>query len=183
MEKRRTNPAFLSDEEARRERRRTGEMVRRIVGNSQTSSDVRRKQVTSFVRRNQITRAGETNYFIVDFNGQDRQLVIYRKEIPKTYPFKLGFSLSETVAIIRLLEQAKAIMGNKQVTRIGEKNSFVVDYDGTQRLVMVYRNETPECQFKLTFDESETMKVISLLKKAKNFFYSESSIRVSEAKI
>jgi hypothetical protein len=55
---------------------------------------------------------------------------------------------------------------------IGEKNRFAVDYDGTCRLVMLYQKEkTPLCQFKLAFDENETMWIIHFLKKARNFLW------------
>jgi hypothetical protein len=71
----------------------------------------------------------------------------------------------------------------KHVTRIGETSNFVVDFDGNLRLVIMYGKEVPtECQFKLAFDESETMAVIDLLKQARTFFgrtdKSESSMRL-----
>ena len=169
--KRRTHPSFLSDDEANRERRRTEEMVRDIVGNGQLPTSVIKKHVPNFVR-NQTTRVGETSYFAVDFNDKDKLVILYGKEIPNEHPFKLKFSESETVGIYRLLGKALGTMRNSQQSmRIGEKNAFAVDYDGTQRLVMLYQKEKiPLCQFKLAFDENETMWIIHYLKKAKNFF-------------
>lgn len=173
MEKRRTNPGFLSDEEAARERERTSEIVRSIAGNSPMNRKVRRnanrKQVARFVK-NPIKRIGETDCFLVDFNYQDRVVVVYGKEIPKGCPFKLRFTMSDTSTVICFLEKANAMLDKEEVTRIGERKNLVVDYDGNQRQVIVYQSVSPECEFKLAFNESETVKVINLLKIAKSFF-------------
>jgi hypothetical protein len=171
--KRRTHPSFLSDDEAARERRRTEELVRSIVGKTHPARSVVKKQLPTIVIRNQTTRVGETSYFAVDFNDKDKIVEVYEKEVPEGFPFKLGFSQSETVAIYRLLGKALATMRSSQQSMpIGEKNRFAVDYDGTCRLVMLYQKEkTPLCQFKLAFDENETMWIIHFLKKARNFFW------------
>jgi hypothetical protein len=170
--KRRTHPSYLSDDEAGRERRRTEEFVRSLVGNTHSTSSGMEKRVPSLVR-NQTTRVGETNCFAVDFNDKDKLVVLYGKEIPEESPFKLRFSMGETVAIYRLLGKALGTIRNSQQSmRVGEKDNFVVDCDGTQRLIMVYQKEkTPLCQFKLAFNEDETMWIIRYLKKAKNFFW------------
>jgi hypothetical protein len=66
----------------------------------------------------------------------------------------------------------KSITKGNRVTRIGETSNFVVDYDDNERFVMLYGKEVPtECQFKLSFDESETRAVIDLLIKARTFFW------------
>jgi len=171
--KRRTHPSFLSDDEAARERRRTEELVRSIVGKTHPASSVIKKQLPSSEMRNQTTRVGETSHFAVDYNDKDKLVLVYGKEIPEGIPFKLGFSQSETVAIYRLLGKALTTMRNSQQSMLlGEKNSFAVDYDGTRRLVMLYHKEkTPLCQFKLAFNENETMCIIHFLKKARNFFW------------
>ena len=113
---------------------------------------------------------GETDCFIVEFNGKDRQVAVYGKEIPSEAPFKLKLKISETKDMICLLEKAKAVMEKEEVTRIGEGKNFIVDYDGNQKLVMVYGKETSECKFKLAFDESETTAIINLLVKARTLF-------------
>ncbi|MGA3290220.1 MAG: hypothetical protein ABSD42_08295 [Candidatus Bathyarchaeia archaeon] len=138
MEKRRTNPAFLSNDEADRGK--------------------------------PYIRVGVTNSFIVDFYPQDRVVVVYGREIPLSCPFKLRFSMSETKAIIPLLQKAKAAMRKKEVTRIGEGDNIIVDSDGNQRLVMVYEKTTPKGQFKLAFSEIERTAVIKLLVKARSLF-------------
>lgn len=96
METRRTHPAFLSDGEAARERERTQETVRSIA------------------RRKQITKIGETNGFVVDFDSHERLVIVYGKETPKECPFKLGFNKSETTAMINLLKKAKAFFYENQ---------------------------------------------------------------------
>jgi hypothetical protein len=96
LETRRTRPGFLSDDEAARDRRRTEEMVK------------------GFLKRKQATRIGETNSFVVDFNDQDRLVIVYGKEISKDCPFKLGFNESETTAMINLLEKARAFFYGNQ---------------------------------------------------------------------
>lgn len=171
LEKRRTHRSFLSDEEASRDTRRTEEAVRSIVGNRQVrSSDVRIKQAPSCFVVAPTVRVGETDCFIVEFNGKDRQVAVYGKEIPSEAPFKLKLKISETKDMICLLEKAKAVMEKEEVTRIGEGKNFIVDYDGNQKLVMVYGKETSECKFKLAFDESETTAIINLLVKARTLF-------------
>lgn len=172
--KRRTHPSFLSDDEAARERRRTEELVRSIVGKTHPAKNsVVKKQLPTIVIRNQTTRVGETSYFAVDFNDKDKIVEVYGKEVPEGFHFKLGFSQSETVAIYRLLGKALATMrSSQQSIPIGEKNKFAVDYDGTCRLVMLYQEEkTPLYQFKLAFDENETMWIIRFLKKTGNLFW------------
>jgi hypothetical protein len=171
--KRRTHPSFLSDDEAAREKRRTEELVRSVVGKTHDASDVIEEPLPSFIIRNHVTRVGETSNFAVDFNDKEKLVVVYGKEMPNGCPFNLRFSQSETVAIYHLLEKALTTMLNsKRSVLIGEKNSFVVDYDGSRRLVMLYQKEkTPLCPFKLAFDKDETMRMMDFLKKARNFFW------------
>lgn len=54
--KRRTHPSYLSNDEAGRERRRTEELVRSLVGNTHSTSSVMEKCVPNLVR-NQTNRA------------------------------------------------------------------------------------------------------------------------------
>jgi hypothetical protein len=167
--KRRTHPSYLSSDEAFRERMRTEEMVRSIVDIGHTESSVKIKRVTSLARSSGLTRVGETTRFIVDFDEEEKRVLVYGKDIPYGSHFKLRFNIRQTVAVILMLQQAMGMMWKKQVRRIGEKAGFVVDYDGS--LVMLYGKEIQaECQFKLAFDVCETMTMIYLLKKAKNFF-------------
>jgi len=144
--KRRTHSSFLSDDEAARERRRTEELVRSIVGKTHPASSVIKKPLPSFVWRNQTTRVGETSCFAVDFNDKDKLVVVYGKEIPKECPFKLEFSQSEAVAIYRLLRKALTTMRNSQQSMlVGEKNSFAVDYDETRTLSCCIKRRKRPC--------------------------------------
>jgi hypothetical protein len=170
LHKRRTHPSFLSNDEAARERRRTEEMVRGIVGFSHAINSVENKQVASIANWKGTTRLGETCRFIVDFSGEERLVIICGKEIPFGSPFKLGLTLSQAIGIRELLKKAIDVMRGSQKVKIGEKSGFVVDYDG--KFVMLYEKEAQaECRFKLAFDKGEIIQMIYLLKKVYNFFY------------
>jgi len=56
----------------------------------------------------------------------------------------------------------------KRITRIGETTNFVVDYDSTESLILLYGKEAPTSHgFKLGFDKEEAAAVINLLRQAK----------------
>jgi hypothetical protein len=89
--KRRTHSSFLSDDEAARERRRTEELVRSIVGKTRPASSVIKEPLSSSSRvGNQTTRVDETSYFAVDYDDKDKLVLVYGKEIPEGIPFRLG---------------------------------------------------------------------------------------------
>jgi hypothetical protein len=94
---RRTHPSYLSSDEAARERRRTGEMVRSIV---------RTKQAARPVESKGTTRVGETDHFIVDFNDEEKLIIVYGKEVPAECGFKLAFDKDELRKIVDLLKKA-----------------------------------------------------------------------------
>ena len=119
---------------------------------------------------NPIETVGVTNNFIVEFNCQDKLIDIYGKDFFVGCQFKLRFNISESKTIINFLAKARNVIGNKQVTRIGEINNFVIDSDGNQRLVMVYEKQTREFPIKLGFNETETTAEINLLVKASSLF-------------
>ncbi len=170
MEKRRTHRSFLSDDEAARDTRRTEAAVRSIVGKGQVhNGDAKIKRVTNVFIDAPTVRVGETDGFIVEFNGRERQVAVYGKEIPSKAPFKLKLKMSETKDLICLMQKAVTAPENPEATRIGEGKSFVVDYEGSQRRFMVY-GKGQECPFKLAFDENETAAVIKLLLKARTLF-------------
>jgi len=59
----------------------------------------------------------------------------------------------------------------KLVTRVGETGNFIVDYDGTERLILMYGKEAATSHgFKLGLDKNEATAIINLLKQAKNLF-------------
>ena len=59
----------------------------------------------------------------------------------------------------------------KQTTRVGETGNFVVDYDSSERLVLLYGKEAPSSHgFKLGLDKKETTAIINILKQAKTHF-------------
>ena len=173
MEKRRTNPAFLSNDEAARDTKRTEDFVRSIAGNPTINGNVDGKkqvpkeQAPTYFTENPIVRVGETEGFALDFDSQNKMITIYGKEIPVGCPFNLKVGISETRNLICLLEKAKTVMASKDVTRLGEGKSFAVDYDGIQRLVIVYKKETSEFQFKLAMDQNEVTAIINLLMEAR----------------
>jgi hypothetical protein len=183
--KRRTNPSFLSKDEAAREARRTEAMVRGITGEKQPRNKLEEIMVDplnkpkssakekSAINLSHITRVGETNYFSLDYHDNDKVVALYGKEVPKDSPFVLKLSLNETVAITRLLGKSLEIMrNNPQTMRVGEKDGFVVDFDSYSNRTLLYQREkTVSCPFRLAFDEYETMMIIHFLKKARNFFW------------
>lgn len=144
-------------------------MVRSIAGISQSRSSVERKHAPSLVKWKETTRLGETEHFIVDYDGKERLIIVYGKEVPVRSSFKLRLSRSQAIGISELLKKAIYVTQEKHRLNIGEKSGFIVDYDGT--LVMLYRKETQtECRFKLALDRDDTTKMVRLLKKAYNFF-------------
>jgi hypothetical protein len=101
--KRRTNPSYLSNDEVARERRRTEEMVMSI---SHLGSSVERKQAASLVKWKGTTRLGETDHFIVDFNVDEKLVIVYGKEIQAECRFKLAFDKYDTMKMVYLLKKA-----------------------------------------------------------------------------
>jgi hypothetical protein len=72
----------------------------------------------------------------------------------------------------RTEERVRGFSKGKEATRIGETSNFAVDFDGYERLVILYGKEVPkECNFKLAFNESETKAIIELLAKARALFH------------
>ncbi len=59
----------------------------------------------------------------------------------------------------------------KTITKVGETGNFIIDYDNTESLIMIYGKEAPTSHgFKLGLDEDETMAIINYLKQAKTLF-------------
>lgn len=112
---------------------------------------------------------GETDRFIIDCNGANRLIRVYGKELPSGAPFKLSLTLSQTADVLFMLTRARNAMQGTQKVKIGEKNGYVVYYDG--KLVTLFRKENRVgCPFKLAFDKGEIAKVTYLLRKTRNFF-------------
>jgi hypothetical protein len=172
--KRRTNPGFLTNAEAARDRERLSEMVRGIVGEKPSRPTVSRsygrRQVERQPNWNSIRKVGESNNFVVEYNYDDKLIAIYGKEFYGGSLFRLRFSVSESKALGTFLARARNTVGNRQVSRIGETDRFFVDYDGNQQLAMVYEKEPKKLQVKLAFNENEITPVIDLLMKARAFF-------------
>jgi hypothetical protein len=109
------------------------------------------------------TRLGETDHFIVDFNGKERLVIVYGKEVPVGSSFKLGLSLGQAIGIRELLKKAIGVMQGTERVKIGEEGDFVVDYDG--KLVMLYGKEVQaKCRFKLAFDKDDIIRIVYLLR-------------------
>ena len=174
MEKRRTNRAFLSDEEAARESRRTEDFVRSIAGTNSTNVRIdKKKQIpkehkSTCYAENSVMTVGESKGFAVDFDKLNKIISIYGKEVSNGCQLKLKVRISETKDLICLLEKAKTVAATQEVTRIGEGIGYIIDYDGIHRLVMIYNKEVSKFQYKLVFTQSETTSIIDLLMKARS---------------
>jgi len=69
------------------------------------------------------------------------------------------------------MKQAASLVEWKGTTRLGETDHFIVDFNGEEKLVIVYGKEIQaECRFKLAFDKYDTRRMVYLLKKAYDFF-------------
>ena len=80
--------------------------------------------------------------------------------LERTKPIKLSKS---TIGINSLKK--------KPITRVGETGNFIIDYDNTESLILMYGKEAPTSHgFKLGLDEEETTAVINHLKHAKKLF-------------
>jgi len=130
--------------------------------------NVRTTHFTNYFCWDPIETVGITNNFVVEFNYQDKLIEIYAKDFFIGQAFKLRFDISESAAIINFLARARNMKGNKQVTRIGEINNFLVDFDGYQRFVTLYEKSTRK--WKLGLNETEITAVINLLMKARSLF-------------
>ena len=165
----RTHPGFLSDGEAAREQRREAEMVRNIVGAEHEESSSEGKKAANLARWSGQTRIGETARFIVDFNGEDRLVTVYGKDVPVDSGFKLTLTMSQAIGIRDLMMKGIDVMRGTKRARIGERKDIAMDYDGG--LVMLYNKDAQaDCPFKLAFDKDELLRVLSLLKKVHDFF-------------
>ncbi len=59
------------------------------------------------------------------------------------------------------------LLKRKPIVRVGKTSNFVVDYDSTERLILVYGKEAPISHgFKLGLDKNEATALINLLKRA-----------------
>jgi hypothetical protein len=64
---------------------------------------------TNSLKKKPIARVGETGNFAVDYDSNERLILIYGKEAPTSHGFKLGLDKEETKGIINLLKQAKTL--------------------------------------------------------------------------
>jgi hypothetical protein len=103
--KRRTHPSYLSDDEAARERERTEEMVKGFVAARYSGSSVERKQGESLFKSKGTTKVGETDNFIVDFDHEEKLVIVYGKEVQAECRFKLAFDKDELTRMIDLLKK------------------------------------------------------------------------------
>ena len=83
---------------------------------------------------------------------------------------------SNDVLSIKLISLPKNTFGanslkKKLVTRVGEIGNFIVDYDDTERLILIYGKEAQTSHgFKLGFNEDDATAIIHYLKQAKTLF-------------
>jgi hypothetical protein len=63
------------------------------------------------------------------------------------------------------------LLKKKSITRVGETGNFIIDYDSTESLILMYGKEAPNSHgFKLGLDKREAANVIEYLKQAKTLF-------------
>ena len=172
MERRRTNPSFLTNDEAARDSKRVEGFVRSIAGEPSVAGVVGKKQISKeqkadFFSQNPIVQIGESESFIVDFECRDKVVTIYGKELPFGCSMKLKVKMSETKALICFLEKIKTMTGLGEVARIGEGKSFIVDFDSSQRRVLLYGKAISDSPFKLALYQNEVTAIINLLIKAR----------------
>jgi hypothetical protein len=103
--KRRTHPYYLSDDEVARERRRTQDMVRGIVGNSHPGNGIEKIDVTSSFRAKGTIKVGETVNFVVDYDGEEKLTIVYGKEAQAECRFKMAFGKDELIRLVDLLKK------------------------------------------------------------------------------
>jgi hypothetical protein len=172
LERRRTNPSFLTNDEAARDSKRVEGFVRSIAGEPSVAGVVGKKQIfkeqkVNFLSQNPVVRVGESEAFIVDYECPAKVVAIYGKEVPFGCSMKLKVKMSETKALICFLEKTKTMTGIGEVARIGEGKSFIVDFDCSQRKVLLYGKATFDSPFKLALDQNEVTTIINLLIKAR----------------
>jgi hypothetical protein len=63
------------------------------------------------------------------------------------------------------------LLKKKSITRVGETRNFIIDYDSTESLILMYGKEAPTSHgFKLGLDKREVTNIIEYLKQAKILF-------------
>jgi hypothetical protein len=56
---------------------------------------------------NPVSRVGETENFVVDYDSDEKLVLLYPKEMPLGYSFKLGLNKTESKSIVNLLVKAQ----------------------------------------------------------------------------
>ena len=65
----------------------------------------------------------------------------------------------------------KIPLKKKPITRVGETSNFIVDFDNTENLIVLYGKEAPTLHgFKLGLQKKEVIAIINLFKQGKSFF-------------
>jgi hypothetical protein len=63
------------------------------------------------------------------------------------------------------------LLKKKPIARVGETGNFIIDYDSSASLILMYGKEAPTLHgFKLGLDKDEATAIIHYLKKAKTLF-------------
>jgi hypothetical protein len=210
---RRTNPSFLSIDEAARDRKRIEQMVKGISEGKSEGSVVfsnvgyngpkgligsrrlsgygyhekavvtnvelkpttysKPRQKTFFPQKNldrvkYVKLLGETKNFVVQLNYETRLIELYAKDFFIGKLFKLLISAGESKDLTYLLAQARNRIEQKQKVRIGETTHFIVDLDGTHKLVILYEKSNQDVR--LGFSEGEVTPILDFLAKARSLF-------------
>ena len=99
-EKRRTYPAYLSDDEYAREQKRTDEIVEGII---RYTARPRRHNPLEKQPRNLIEKIGYTKNFCIEVDYGQKTVLLKEKKIIVDCPFKLSITKDEVEDIVKLL--------------------------------------------------------------------------------
>jgi hypothetical protein len=128
----------------------------------------RKNADTDFDKPNLGKVLWETKNFVVQLNYETRLIELYGKDFFFGKLFKIRFNASESFGISNLLVEARNRIEQKQKVRIGETSHFIVDLDGTQKLVILYEKNSQDVR--LGFNESEINPILDFLAKARSLF-------------
>jgi hypothetical protein len=181
---RRTNPGFLSGNEAARESRRIQEMVRSLTASNkivnQTSLNPKPQSISKTTpspsreinkkrKQERFMNIGYDESFVVNFDKLDKITYIYGQEISWACPYKIIVSEQEIRSLTDLLENAKITLDNKLMGKLRETENFFVEVMRNDSKVALYKKWFTEGRFKLMFNQKELELIIKLLKKTITF--------------
>jgi hypothetical protein len=165
--KRRTNPSFLSIDEAARDRRRLENVVRSIAANTGNSTEPKEPKNEAQLN-SQNSAVFFSNVGLKGPKGFVKNTRSYSKEYRKQ-------AVCTNIILKQNNIQTKPIRNKphqdsvKYTKVIGETENFVVQFNFEEGLIEVYGKDFfAEQIFKLRFNSAEAKLIINLLAKARN---------------